>query len=66
MAMYVLIKQMANLFIIIQVRLKSRFDYTLIVILQMLSHVFPGSFQSEDVFTQLIAFVKHEDEIAGG
>ena len=33
-------------------------------LLQMLSYVYPGAFQSEDVFLQLIAFVKHDDDIA--
>ena len=30
--------------------------------LQALSIVYPGAFQSEEVFSQLITFLKHEDD----
>ena len=32
---------------------------------QMLSHVYPGAFQTTEVMEQLIAFVKHKDDIIG-
>ena len=32
---------------------------------QMLSHVYPGAFQTTEVMEQLIAFVKHRDDIIG-
>ena len=31
----------------------------------MLSHVYPGAFQTTEVMEQLIAFVKHKDDVIG-
>lgn len=31
----------------------------------MLSHVYPGAYQSEEVFSQLISFAKDEDDFVG-